>query len=91
MTREQELLVEIERLDVAKRRALAIADERSRENVALRAALAPFAKIAADYEASDQQSQQHHRDEGRTWKSRCDGHRVSIALGDCRRAAVALQ
>lgn len=31
--------VEIERLQEAKRRALAIADERSRENVALRAAL----------------------------------------------------
>lgn len=36
----------IERLRDAKRRALAIADERSKENVALRAALKPFADIA---------------------------------------------
>lgn len=39
-------IAEIERLQEAKRRALAIADERSKENVALRAALKPFADIA---------------------------------------------
>lgn len=39
------LRAEIARLQDAKRRALAIADERSRENVGLRAALKPIAKI----------------------------------------------
>lgn len=37
---------EIERLQDAKRRALAIADERAKENDRLRAALKPFADIA---------------------------------------------
>ena len=36
---ERQLRAEIERLQEAKRRALAIADERSKENVALRKAL----------------------------------------------------
>lgn len=37
---------EIKRLQEAKRRALAVADERSKENVELRAALKPFADEA---------------------------------------------
>lgn len=57
----------------------------------LEAALAPFAKIAADYEASDAKSAEHHRDEGRPFTPRPDGHRVSIAIGDCRRARAALK
>lgn len=40
-----EAMAEIERLQEAKRRALAIADERSKENVALRAALKPFTEL----------------------------------------------
>jgi len=39
-------LAEIERLQAAKRRALAIADERAKESVVLRAALQPFAAYA---------------------------------------------
>lgn len=42
-----QLRVEIARLQAAKRRALALADERAKENVALRMALKPFA-IACD-------------------------------------------
>jgi hypothetical protein len=43
----KEAHAEIARLQDAKRAALAIADERSKENVGLRAALKPFADLAA--------------------------------------------
>ncbi len=65
-------------------------DELLAENKALRAALAPFAKIAADYEAADEQRAQHYRDEGREIGPHSDGHRVSIGLGECRAARIAL-
>lgn len=49
----------------------------------LREALKPFAKIAEDYEASEQRRIRTHTDLP-------DSHRVSIALGDCRNARLAL-
>lgn len=53
-------------------------------------ALRPFAEIAADYERADAKSAEHHRDEDRTYKPRSDSHRISISLGDCRRARALL-
>lgn len=44
---------EIERLQAAKRAALAIADERSRENVALRALLKEIATLKRDSDGFD--------------------------------------
>lgn len=45
-----EAKAEIERLQAAKRASLAIADERSKENVELRAALKPFANAAGAWD-----------------------------------------
>ncbi len=56
----------------------------------LRSALAPFAKIAADYEVADEQRAQRYRDEGRKIGPHSDSHRVSIGLGECRAARIAL-
>jgi hypothetical protein len=57
----------------------------------LRIALEPFAKIADDYEASEQRRIRTHTDEEREPGAKLpDSHMVSIALGDCRNARFAL-
>jgi hypothetical protein len=58
---------------------------------AMREALEPFAKIADDYDAAEQRRIRTHTDEGRApGAPLADYHRVSIALGDCRNARLAL-
>lgn len=60
------------------------------ENAKLRAALKPFAEIARAYAESDDKMAERYKKEGRTINDRSDGHRVSISLGDCRRARDAI-
>jgi hypothetical protein len=58
---------------------------------ALRIALEPFAKLADDYEASEQRRIRTYADEGRAPGAKLpDSHRVSISLGDCRNAKLAM-
>ncbi len=90
----QEARAEIERLQAAKKASMAIADERSFENMGLRgeneklrAALKPFADLAQSYEDADAARATRYRDEGRmSGAYHQDSHRVAIGLGDCRAA-----
>lgn len=57
----------------------------------LQAALQPFATLAEQYEAANKRRDQHYRDErGSGCPPTADHHRVSVALGDCRKARAAL-
>jgi hypothetical protein len=57
----------------------------------VREALEPFAKIADQYDAADQRRLSDYRDEGRpAGPPHADYHRVSVELGECRRALEAL-
>ena len=54
---------------------------------ALESALQPFALLAEQYDAADQKRAQNYKDEGRApGPGTSDGHRISIGLGDCRKA-----
>jgi len=60
------------------------------EHQRLKDALAPFAKVAVEYEAAFVQQQKIYKDEGRTPPGWPDSHRVSVLLGDCRKAYLAV-
>lgn len=55
-------------------------------------ALKPFADIATAYARKDAERARHYRDEGCSpGPDLADSHRVSIGLGECRRALSALK
>ncbi len=60
----------------------------------LRAALKPFADVAAAYERSHEITAQHYRDErGPDYKypPPPDSHRIDVPLGDCRKARIVVE
>ena len=72
-------------------RACAERDAALRRVEALEKALRPFGKVASDYAAAEERRSAAHRDEGRPFgPPLSDGHRISVALGECREALAAL-
>ena len=56
----------------------------------LRQALAPFSNVALDYEEAFVRQIQVYADEGKKAPGWSDSHKVSVSLGDCRKAYEAL-
>lgn len=64
----------------------------AREIERLKAGLAPFAKVAIGFEDGEQRRVKHHADEGRApGPPLPDCTEVRCTLGDCRKAAAALE
>ena len=96
--RVPDLRAEIERLraelaDPAYSRVLKTdIDDQNAYVERLRAALKPFADLAKSYEDADVARAPRYRDEGRmSGAYHEDCHRVSIGLGECRAARLALE
>lgn len=54
-------------------------------------ALEPFAAMAEVYDAAERKRDKHYSDEGRSpGPAPSDAHRISVMLGECRKARAAL-
>ncbi len=78
-------------LNAADRHAIFVALRTSPRSDEVREALLPFAQTAEVYDTAQENKIRRHIEEGRgAPKPHADHYRVSISIGDCRRARAAL-